>query len=146
MKDTHHGFPGVTCKGLRMMQNEEKQHRILDVRDLAEYEAGHVEGSLHVPHDELEGNIESLITDKEHTIVVIIGEEPDHAKQVHSHLTKAGYKDVRFLIGGFNEWCKPAVPDIEDVLQQIKEEDALHEEKPEHHQEEEDPNDAEPMM
>lgn len=115
---THHGYPAIACKDLRLMQVEgEPKHSILDVRSLEEYEAGHVEGSVHVPHNELEGNIESLITDKGHVVVVIIGEEEDHAREVHEHLTGKGYKDVRFLMGGFDEFCKPAEPDIEDIVE-----------------------------
>lgn len=101
-----------------MLQEKKEKHTILDVRELAEYEAGHVEGSLHVPHNELEENIESLIPDKGHTIVVIIGEEEWHAKEVHGHLTKKGYNDVRFLLGGFDEWCKPAQIDVSDVIEE----------------------------
>lgn len=119
---THHGYPAIDCKGLRLMQVEgEPKHTILDVRTLEEYEAGHVEGSVHVPHNELEGNIESMIPDKSHVVVVIIGEEEDHAKEVHEHLTKKGYADVRFLTGGFDEYCKPAEPDVSDAVEQESE-------------------------
>jgi len=98
------------------MQEKNQPHKILDVRDVAEYEAGHVEGSLHVPHDELEQNIETLIPEKGHTIVVLIGEEASHAKEVYGHLQKKGYKDVRFLFGGFDEWCKPAPVDVSEEV------------------------------
>lgn len=101
-----------------MLQEKKKPHKILDVRELAEYEAGHVEGSLHVPHNELEENIESLIPEKGHTIVVIIGEEEWHAKEVWEHLQAKGYADVRFLLGGFDEWCKPAQIDVSDVVEE----------------------------
>ena len=120
---THHGYPAIACKDLRLMQVEgNPKHAILDVRSREEFEAGHVEGSVHVPHNELEGNIESLITDKSHVVVVIIGEEEGHAKEVHEHLTKNGYADVRFLMGGFDEYCKPAEPDVSDIVEEEGEE------------------------
>lgn len=118
-ENTHHGYPGIDCRRLRKMQVEGKpSHAIVDVRPVEEYEAGHVEGSIHVPHNELETNIESLVPEKEKTVVVVIGEESDHAREVHGHLTARGYKDVRFLLGGFDEWCKPAEPDVSDVVEE----------------------------
>jgi rhodanese-related sulfurtransferase len=119
---THHELPAVSCKDLREMQASGAPHRIIDVRDLTDYEVGHIDGSVHVPHDELEKNIDALVPEKSHTIVVVVGEEPEHAKTVHGHLTARGYGDVRFLLGGFDAWCKPAEPDIQDLVEEAKEE------------------------
>ena len=56
--ETQHGLPAVTCRDLRKIQETGKKHVLIDVRDEADYEAGHIEGSVHVPLRELEGNIE----------------------------------------------------------------------------------------
>lgn len=97
-----------------MMQDKGDKHVIIDVREAADYEAGHVEGSVHVPLAELEVNIESLVADK-NEYVVVVGEERGLAPETYEHLIDKGYSKVEFLLGGFDEWCKPAEPDIEDI-------------------------------
>lgn len=132
------------------MQDKGAPHRVIDVRDLSEYEAGHVEGSVHVPHNELEANIESLVPDRSHTIVVLVGEDQhDHAKDVHDRLVAAGYRDVRFLVGGFDAWCKPAEPDISDIIEESEEEKELAEDRARHGEDVDDVeqgSDDEPLM
>jgi rhodanese-related sulfurtransferase len=136
---TEHGLPAISCKDLRLLQDRGEPHRVIDVRDVSEYEAGHVEGSVHVPHAELETNIVSLVGDRSRTIVVLIGEgEHDHAKDVHDRLKAMGYADVRFLLGGFDAWCKPAEPDISDVLEEGREEQALSEDRRQHGEDQDD--------
>ena len=116
-----HDLPTISCKELRTIQESAKPHAIIDVRDRADYDAGHVEGSVHMPFIELEGNLPSLVHDKKE-LVVVVGERPEQAAETDAHLKKAGYKHVRFLLGGFDEWCKPATPDIDDVLEDQKDE------------------------
>lgn len=111
---TQHGLPAISCRDLRKIQEEGKEHVLIDVRDAADYEAGHVEGSVHVPLRELEDNIESLVTDKS-AYVVVIGEERGLAPETHEHLKEKGYANVEFLLGGFDAWCRPAEPDIADL-------------------------------
>ena len=108
------GLPAVTCRDLRKLQDRNDPHIILDVRDLADYEAGHIEGSIHVPLAELETNIDALVPDKKE-YVVVVGEEKGLAAETHDHLKAKGYGRVEFLLGGFDEWCKPAEPDIADL-------------------------------
>jgi rhodanese-related sulfurtransferase len=119
--DNGHDLPKISCKELRKIQDAAKPHAIIDVRDAADYEAGHVEGSVHIPFAELETNLPNLVHDK-NELVAVIGERPEQAAETHAHMEKAGYKHVRFLLGGFDEWCKPAEPDISDLTEDAKDE------------------------
>ncbi len=99
---------------LRKFKDNGDKHVLIDVRAEADYEAGHVEGSIHVPMHELETNIDSVVPDKDE-YVIVIGEERGFAPETYEHLKNKGYSKVEFLLGGFDEWCKPATPDINDL-------------------------------
>ena len=126
-----HGLPTITCKELRKIQDSSKPHLIIDVREPADYEAGHIDGSMHIPFMELEGNIPNIVHDKKE-LLVVVGERENQAEETYAHLTKAGYQQPKFLLGGFDEWCKPAEPDIADVLDEAKEDEELAEDRGQH--------------
>jgi rhodanese-related sulfurtransferase len=140
-----HSLPIINCKELRKIQDSKKPHLIIDVRDLADYEAGHVEQSTHIPFNEIETNVPNLAHDKNEPVVVV-GERPDQAQETFDHLTKAGYKQVQFLLGGFDEWCKPAAPDIDEVLEEIKEDEEFLGDKAHHEEEVDSENDNQPLL
>lgn len=126
-----HSLPTITCRDLREVQEEEKKHLIIDVREPADYEAGHVEGSIHMPFAELETNIPSIVHDKKE-LVVVVGERADQAEETYAHLTKSGYQNAKFLLGGFDEWCKPATPDIADIVEDARDEAEISEDRTQH--------------
>lgn len=135
--ETQNGLPAVSCKDLRMLQANGDKHVLIDVRDAADYEAGHVEGSIHVPLKELETNIESLVADKDE-YVIVIGEEKGLAEDTYRHLQEKGYGKVEFLLGGFDEWCKPAEPDIADLKEDAEMEKEIAENRSEHGEDQDD--------
>lgn len=144
--ETQHGLPAVTCRDLRKLQDKDEKHVIIDVREEADYEAGHIEGSIHVPLRELETNIDGLVPDK-NEYVIVVGEEKGLARETNDHLKAKGYGKVEFLLGGFDEWCKPAAPDISDIVEDAKLEAEIAETKPEEHEEEVDSeNDNQPLL
>jgi rhodanese-related sulfurtransferase len=138
--ETKHGLPTVSCRDLRMMQDRGDKHVIIDVREAADYEAGHVEESIHVPLAELEANIESLVSDK-NEYVIVVGEERGLAPETYEHLMDKGYSKVEFLLGGFDEWCKPAEPDIADIKEDVERDKEISEDRAHHG---EDVDEAEP--
>ena len=143
---TPNGLPAISCKELRQVQSMTEPHLILDVREPAEFEAGHIEGSMPIPVNDLETNLPSLARSRDE-MVVVVGEEGEKAAETHRHLQNAGFTNVRFLLGGFDEWCKPAAPDVSDVLEELKEEQEIREDKPERHEEEVDSeNDNQPLL
>ena len=126
-----HGLPTITCKELRKIQDSAKPHLVIDVREPADYEAGHVESSMHIPFMELETNIPNIVHDKKE-LLVVVGERENQAEETYVHLTKAGYANAKFLLGGFDEWCKPAVPDIDEVLEDAKDDEEQADNKARH--------------
>jgi rhodanese-related sulfurtransferase len=143
-----HGLPTVSCQELRKLKDKEKKHVIIDVRDLADYEAGHVEDSLHVPLKELESNIDAVVPDKDE-YVIVIGEERGLAPQTYASLQEKGYSNVEFLLGGFDEWCKPATPDIAELVEDAELDKGMGEDTREHGEDKDDVeqgSDDEPLV
>lgn len=146
--NTQHGLPAVSCRDLRTFKDQGKKHVLIDVRDAADYEAGHVEGSVHVPLKELETNIDNVVPEKDE-YVIVIGEEKGLAPETHEALKAKGYSNVEFLLGGFDEWCKPASPDITDLVEDAEMEKSISEEGHEHDEDKDDVeqgSDDEPLM
>ncbi len=75
----------------------------LDVRELAEYEAGALGGAVHIPRGYLELRIDENVKDKATPIVVYCagGTRSAFAAQT---LQQLGYTNVVSLVGGFNKW------------------------------------------
>lgn len=135
--ETQHGLPTISCMDLRKLQDSEKKHILIDVRDAADYEAGHVEGSIHVPLSELATNIDGVVPDK-NEYVIVIGEERGLAPETYEHLKGKGYSNVEFLLGGFDEWCKPAEPNIEDLKEDAELDKEIAENRSEHGEDQDD--------
>lgn len=111
-------IPHITCEHfLKLQQTPEKEHVVLDIRDNADFDTGHILGSLHIPHKELDVNIHTLIPEKNKKVIVIVGptQEQDIEK-VHAQLVALGYTNVEFLAGGFDKYCDIAPVEIEPEL------------------------------
>lgn len=76
---------------------------ILDVREEAEFEAGHIPHSRNVFVGHLEERMPSIDLDPDQTIVVTCG-MGHRASLAASILARAGFTDVRNLVGGMKAW------------------------------------------
>lgn len=85
---------------------EQEGALVLDVRTWAEYELGHVDNAVQIPHDELEERIQEVVDaqggDKNKPIVTYCrsGRRSGIAKEI---LTKHGFAKVTNL-GGYDDW------------------------------------------
>lgn len=73
---------------------------LLDVREEDEWEAGHIEGSVHIPMRELAGRQQELPED---TKIVAVCRTGQRSAAVTEALKRAGY-DAENLVGGVAEW------------------------------------------
>lgn len=116
----------VTCEHLlKLHKGEEKDHVVIDLRDVTEYEAGHIKDSLNIPNRELQTNIETLVPNKDKRVIVIVGPtQEDDLKRVHESLNAVGYKNVEFLAGGFDSFCEIAPLEVEPELTELTPEES----------------------
>ena len=75
---------------------------ILDVRTQEEFDGGHIENSVLLPYDEIREKAESVITDKNRTILIYCrsGRRSEIAAR---ELVDMGYADV-YDFGGIIDW------------------------------------------
>jgi rhodanese-related sulfurtransferase len=81
---------------------------LLDVRSRAAWDAGHVPGALHIPGAELSDRLGELPPpDADPRIVVYCwGPGCNGSTKGALVLARAGYGDVREMIGGFEYWAR----------------------------------------
>lgn len=73
---------------------------ILDVREVDEFEAGHIQGAVNVPLSTLEEQYNQLEADKRYYVICQGGKRSERACQF---LETKGY-DVVNVEGGMNQW------------------------------------------
>ena len=80
--------------------------QLLDVREVPEWVAGHVEGALHVPMHQLRAAQEQLDPDR---TIVCICRSGQRSAAVAEALRRAGYDAVN-LLGGMHAWAAAGLP------------------------------------
>jgi hydroxyacylglutathione hydrolase len=80
---------------------QEKEVQMIDLRGLAEYNAGHIKGTVNVFVGTLANNLDKISKDKK---VVIHCQGGDRAAIAYSLLARNGYKNILNYSPGMNEW------------------------------------------
>ncbi|MBD3609718.1 MAG: rhodanese-like domain-containing protein [Gammaproteobacteria bacterium] len=109
--DSLQSVPECMAWDLEEKLNSEQQPLLLDIREGDEFDAMHIEGSIHVPRGILEGacdwgyddTIPELVQARDKEVVVICrsGNRSALAAEV---MQKMGYKHVISLQGGLRGW------------------------------------------
>jgi rhodanese-related sulfurtransferase len=84
--------------------------KILDVRDDYEWVAGHTEGALHIPLDQLPARIEELDPDEDTYVICRTGGRSYRAAQ---WLVGMGYSALN-VAGGMDQWVETGLPLVSD--------------------------------
>ncbi|MEJ2418175.1 MAG: rhodanese-like domain-containing protein [Exilibacterium sp.] len=81
---------------------------LLDLRDTAEYKAGHIVDAINIPHNKLVERIGELEPHKD-KLVLLADKMGQHAGNAGRTLREKGF-DVRRLDGGMAEWLNQSLP------------------------------------
>lgn len=81
---------------------------ILDVREDYEWEAGHIDGALHIPLEQLPARLEELDPDTDLNVICRTGGRSFRAT---TWLTQNGYTAFN-VVGGMGAWLETAKPMI----------------------------------
>jgi molybdopterin/thiamine biosynthesis adenylyltransferase/rhodanese-related sulfurtransferase len=76
---------------------------VLDVREPEEYDAGALDGAVHIPRGHLESQVEGKLADKKTPLVVYCAGGVRSAFAART-LQELGYADVVSMVGGFGRW------------------------------------------
>ncbi|HHY20408.1 MAG TPA: rhodanese-like domain-containing protein [Bacilli bacterium] len=97
----------ITVTELEEMLDEAQTDRLyIDVREIDEYAAGHIEEFINYPLSTLEETMEQLPKDKE---IVIICRSGNRSMQAASMLIDAGFPMVTNVQGAMLEWKRDVV-------------------------------------
>jgi rhodanese-related sulfurtransferase len=97
--------PALSCRDYLALREKGEAHTLLDVREQNEWDAGHIEGAVHLPRGLVEFKIAEIVPDKNAPIVLQCA-TGGRAALCGQALLKLGYKNVRNLEGGYTEYCK----------------------------------------
>lgn len=92
---------------VRMVNNENAL--VIDVRDKAEFEAGHIVDSINIPYTSIEDRLDELKKHKDRPLVVAC-KMGQHAGAAGTTLRKNGFENVARLRGGIAEWRSQNLP------------------------------------
>lgn len=84
---------------------------LLDVREPEEWQAGHVDGAVHVPMNEIPARSSELSADTDIVVVCKVG---SRSAQVAAWLNLQGYRAYN-LEGGMMAWAAARRPMISDI-------------------------------
>lgn len=92
------------------INNGDESPVLLDVREEWEFEICNIEGSRHVPMNQVVGAMESLDKDAE---TVVICHHGMRSQQVAQYLESQGFNRIANLDGGIDAWARTVDPDME---------------------------------
>ncbi|WP_295885780.1 rhodanese-like domain-containing protein [uncultured Thiohalocapsa sp.] len=98
-------LPQWTVRDLRQAQREQSDLLILDVRQPAEWSAGHIQGALHLTGAELTARVDDLLAgiSPQRPVAVICGS--GFRSSVAASVLKArGHRQVAHVLGGMTGW------------------------------------------
>jgi rhodanese-related sulfurtransferase len=97
-------------EAITKQQLQERQYagaRMIDIRTKDEYEKLHIPGDINIPTENLAK--ESIVFNKEDTIVCICNYGKERSQQAAELLDNAGFKHARYLQGGTMGWNDESV-------------------------------------
>jgi phage shock protein E len=80
---------------------------VLDVRELNEYEAGHIPGVTLIPMGEVANRLNEIPTDQ---TVIVTCRTGNRSGQVADFLRQNGYTNIHNMAGGIVEWEAAGLP------------------------------------
>lgn len=105
-------MPITQWSPLQLRQNlqENKSLQLLDVREPDEFAYAHIEGSLHIPLQQLPVRMDELDAEQDLAVICHHGMRSQQACQFLQH---SGFTRLYNLKGGIDAWsmaCDPTVP------------------------------------
>ena len=92
----------ITSEEAKKMMDQEDSLIIVDVRTQEEYDAGYIEGAVLIPDFDIETKAESLLPDKDATILVYCRSGRRSALAAQK-LVELGYQNI-YDFGGIIDW------------------------------------------
>jgi rhodanese-related sulfurtransferase len=105
LKDARTTHPQVSLAEAKMLMATDPELLVIDVREPAEFKAGHVPGAIHIPR----GLLEFKLIKREKNLdrpILIYCRSGARASFAGEKLTKLGYTNVKNMTGGYLAFAK----------------------------------------
>lgn len=93
----------ITQAEAKAIIDSDEPYIILDVRTEEEFNSGHIEGAILIPHYDIAERAQAELPDKDMTILVYC-RSGNRSKQASEVLASLGYTNVKEF-GGINSWA-----------------------------------------
>ncbi len=94
-------FQHISVNQLIQMQAESSELQIVDIRDAASYEAGHITGAVNLTND----NLAHYISDADMDLpLIVVCYHGISSQSAATYLNEQGFDDVFSLDGGYSAW------------------------------------------
>lgn len=100
----------ITPHELKDMLAQTNAPKVIDVRQDWEYQKCHIDGSHHIPMDQIEDNIDRLDPDEP---IVVVCHHGMRSFQVAQYLVQSGFSNIYNLAGGIDAWAREIDPAME---------------------------------
>jgi sulfur-carrier protein adenylyltransferase/sulfurtransferase len=99
---------------------DDGSYAVVDVREQAEWDEGHLPRAVHIPRGSLESRIEQAVPDRSQPIILYCAGGSRSAFAART-LEELGYENVASLAGGYTDWKRNGLPfEIPRVLDDAK--------------------------
>ncbi len=109
VKEAKASIKEVSIDDVKKMIDDKAKITILDVRDKDEFETGYIPGAVNLSRGMLEFRINTLIPDKNTTIIVYCGVDLRGPVATRT-LNEMGYKNAVNIRGGLKAWKAAGYP------------------------------------
>jgi rhodanese-related sulfurtransferase len=94
---------------VKRMRDAGEEFTLLDCREPWEYQAAHIEGSTHIPMQEIPARVQELDPDDR---VVVICHHGVRSMNVTAWLRQQGYDKAQSVVGGIDRWSRIVDPKV----------------------------------
>ena len=95
-------YVNITAEEAKEIMDTEEGYVILDVRELDEYDAGHISGAILIPFTQIEAKANEMLPDKDQLILVYC-RSGRRSKIAAEALAELGYTNIKEF-GGILDW------------------------------------------
>lgn len=97
------GGPEITVSELANLMKGDPRPVLIDVRERAQYDLGHLPAAISVPFDEFKDRVEGLKLPKD-DVIVVYGVDDARTREATKLLYQSGYAGGLTLKGGYTAW------------------------------------------
>ena len=109
-------YDSIRAKKLQEAIGQPDPPLIVDVRSAEMFSETRIPGSINIPQDDLSGRSGELPEDRDALIIMVCG-IGKFSKQTTLLLKSMGYRNVRSMKGGVNEWVRKGLPTESSALE-----------------------------